>query len=408
MVNQRTNIFFAVLSVIYMFFNSLLLPEGLLWTTLITPLLLVWLMNTKGAMVYFGFLSVTLIFGLIHFPAVGYLWDYVKSFLLLQSVAIFTLSLYCGIRQNENLGKIFKLLAIVNLVLLVLAVSLRLFPVAKPLMWYWVPISKNIPVIPRLKLFTYEASYYSLIIMPVFAYYLFSFLLLKKRPGILLLSLGLSLILSFSMGVLSGIIISVLLVYMFNLNELGRKMNWSLLATGLFFLGIILLALFRWYPDNALFERISNIWTGADTSAKGRLYDSFVIACNVAREKSLLFGIGPGQFKHLGRNDIMEYYQYAVMPSAVRIPNAVAETLNIFGIAGLVIRFFLLIFLFIRMQVRSNYYRLFLFLFLFLYQFTGSFILNVAEYAGWALAFSPSLFREFNRVHFLRPQEGQL
>jgi hypothetical protein len=403
MVNQRTHIAFASLGILYMFLNNLFLPEGLLWTTLLTPLLFIWLMNTKGAIVYFGFLLVTLLFALVQYQGIDYLWDYTKSFLLLQAVAIFTLCAHYRLREHENPGNIFKLLAVVNLILVALAILLLFIPAAKPLMWYLVPISKGIPVIPRLKLFTYEASYYSFIIMPVFAYFLFSFLLLKTRPGILLLSSGLALILSFSMGVLGGIFISVLLVYIFNLNELKNTINWSYFGTGLLFTCIVLLILFRWYPDNILFERISNIWTGQDTSAKGRLYDSFIIAWKVAGEKSLLFGTGPGQFKHLGRNDIMEYYQYAAMPAAVRIPNAVAETLNIFGIAGLAIRFSLLIFLFIRTRVQDNYYRLFLFLFLFLYQFTGSFILNVVEYIGWALAFSPRLFTEFNRVHFLKP-----
>ena len=118
--------------------------------------------------------------------------------------------------------------------------------------------------------------------------------------------------------------------------------------------------------------------------------------------KSLYWGVGPGQLKLIGRDYIIQYYNYSSIPGTIRIPNAVAETLNIFGLAGLVIRFLAIGYLFFKTKVWDNYYRLLLFLFIFIYQFTGSFLFNIAEYILWILAFSPALFPAFNRVHFKR------
>jgi hypothetical protein len=79
----------------------------------------------------------------------------------------------------------------------------------------------------------------------------------------------------------------------------------------------------------------------------------------------------------------------------VAIPNVTAETLTIFGFAGLLIRFAIEIGLFFYTKVWKNYYRLLLFLFMFVYQFGGSFITNVAEYVIWILAFT-NVFKQFD------------
>ncbi|MNE38946.1 hypothetical protein D3C80_1328650 [compost metagenome] len=158
---------------------------------------------------------------------------------------------------------------------------------------------------------------------------------------------------------------------------------------------ILAAGLYIFYPQNALFLRLHNIWAGKDTSARGRTYEAFTIAWEVAKMKSLYWGTGPGQLKSLGRDYIIQYYHYAHIPQTVRIPNAVAETLSIYGIAGLIIRFAVILFLFLRTRVWNNYYRLSLFIFMFIYQFTGSFISNTAEYMIWAIAFCPGILRAF-------------
>jgi hypothetical protein len=66
------------------------------------------------------------------------------------------------------------------------------------------------------------------------------------------------------------------------------------------------------------------------------------------------------------------------------------------------------IWLFFRTGVRYNYYRLSLFLFIFIYQFTGSFIMNIAEYVCWAMAFKKGIFEEFDKKNFRLPRPGRL
>jgi len=112
--------------------------------------------------------------------------------------------------------------------------------------------------------------------------------------------------------------------------------------------------------------------------------------------KSLFWGSGLGQTKLLGGELWKEVYHQAYAMNEIAIPNAVAETLAVFGIVGVLIRLGLEIHFFLRTRVYNNHYRLALFIFMFIYQFTGSFIFNIAEYAIWILAFN-NVFEEFDK-----------
>lgn len=389
-------------SIIYLFFNSFLLPDGLMYTTILTPFFFIGLLRNKGIRSYLVFLLVTIVLALLQLPAVDHLREYIKSFLLLQSVAIFVIHAYYVLREEQYLAALFKTLSSINMVMLGISILFLFIPVLKHYMWYEMSMSEGLPTIPRLKMLTYEASYYSFIIVPLFVYYFLKKALLTSKTGILLLTLTLSLLLSLSFGVLAALLISIFLVYFLNLNELGRKINLNYLAAGVV-LGVLCLLLLYWfYPHNIVFDRLRNIYTGKDTSARGRTTESFVLAWDIAKMKSLYWGIGLGQLKLIGRDYIIQYYKYSLIPGTIRIPNAVAETLNIYGLIGLVFRFLLIGYFFFKTKVWHNYYRLSLFLFIFIYQFTGSFLFNIAEYILWILAFSPNLFTAFNKEHFKR------
>jgi hypothetical protein len=84
--------------------------------------------------------------------------------------------------------------------------------------------------------------------------------------------------------------------------------------------------------------------------------------------------------------------------SDIGIPNAMGDLFATLGLISVLLKLYLEFFFFFRTKVSSNYYRLALFLFIFIYQFTGSFIMNIAEYAAWIMAFHPGLFPEFNKV----------
>jgi len=165
----------------------------------------------------------------------------------------------------------------------------------------------------------------------------------------------------------------------------------------------VLLAILN--PDNPLFNRLLNVVQGTDTSARGRTYESFILAHKIVAEKNLFFGIGPGQLKVFGRNIIIQYYSYSNIPEVVRIPNACADTIVCFGYLGLAIRLGIQLLLFYTTKLFKNPFRLWLFLFLFIYQFTGSYITNPVEYMLWALVFAP-VFKDFitaASVQKLRP-----
>jgi len=393
--SKRHSIFLGI-ATIFMFFNSAGLPDGLLYTTLLAPVFLLFLLNQKGIRTYLLFLLITGALGMVHaVTGIDDPFSYVRSFAMLQAVAIFTIITYDALPGQLEQAGTFKTLATVNLLMLGICLLLRFIPGGTDWVWYTVPISPGVPVVPRLKMFTYEASYYSLLITPLVLYYLLKCWLCKAKVGVLFLSLILSLLLSFSLGVIAGIVISLFLMIIFRFNTLYTKLpvRWLMIASIL--LIILTVGLYIFYPQNALFLRLHNIWAGKDTSARGRTYEAFTIAWEVAKMKSLYWGTGPGQLKSLGRDYIIQYYHYAHIPQTVRIPNAVAETLSIYGIAGLIIRFGLILFLFIRTRVWNNYYRLSLFIFMFIYQFTGSFISNTAEYMIWAIAFCPGILRAF-------------
>ena len=241
-------------------------------------------------------------------------------------------------------------------------------------------------------MFTYEASHYAMMFVPVFIYFFLQYLFRQNRvPGLLMLvMISLPLLLSFSIGVISSLAISGLLVLFLNFRDLlakRRVLNFLITFVVILFALAAILGLF--FPDNVFFERLANIITGQDTSAEGRTGDAFMLSVRILQENgSSWFGIGPGQLKFVGDDIIREYYLY-YETTAVAIPNVAAETLLLFGWVGFTLRMFILLFLFYVTGVWTDYFRLSLFLFMFIYQFTGSYITNPAEWVIWILTFTP-------------------
>lgn len=383
---------------VYFFLNSLLLPEGLLYTTLLTPLFFFQLVREQKLQQLFVLIAVLLVFFILHYFQGINLNLYFKSLFLFVTVGVFALWVRTFFDKASSLDNIFKYILIVNGLLLIPALVSLLTGVCKSQFWYLVPITPGLPVIPRLKMLTYEASYYSLLMSPIAFYAIWNFMLNKSRSTFWYLLMALvPLLMSFSLGVLAGMIATLVCVVLvlFQWVANNKRVKWMVFVC-ICLLLLVIFVLYQLYPDNPLVIRIKNIFTGKDTSARGRTYEAFDIAYLVAKTKSIWFGVGLGQVKEIGRTLIINYYNYSNIPEVVRIPNAVAETLAIYGIVGVVIRFAIEVVLFFKTKVYSNYYRLTIFIFIFIYQFTGSFIFNIAEYVLWMLAFS-SAFPQFNR-----------
>jgi hypothetical protein len=281
-------------------------------------------------------------------------------------------------------------------------------------LWYKNKFTQSVEGFHRLALLTFEASYYSLLFAPIAIYYLAKiFFRINTKPanGTLILVL-VPLFLSLSMGVLGAILIAFLAIYIIHWQKVFYKRNFFnyliIFLVVLFFTATIILIFF---PNNVLLIRINNILSGIDTSTRGRTNESYKLAWMVAKEKSIWFGSGLGQVKELAYDVVKRYLNYWGELEVVRIPNAVAETMAIFGIFGIAIRFSLIFYFFIKTKVLENYYRTLLFVFVFVYQFTGSYITNIVEYVIWVIAFS-TVFKQFdvkqtntNQVSTQKPSE---
>lgn len=387
-INQQWVWLFTLL---IFFFNAFLLPEGLTYTLLLTPVW-VWLLYLQKKLLttVLACLPLALYAVIQVWQGVNLFYYLLSSAMIISLIIFLTLCYYVIHRPQIEWDPIFRDIALLNSLFTILSLPLLFLPSLKQVVWYLVPISSNIPVIPRLKLFTLEASHYSFWLAPVLIYFYSKTIFLKSRKSFALaLILTIPLLLSFSLGVTGCLLIScipVLILYFRNIFP-GTEQR-ILFFIGLAALPLLILLTYHLYPNNVLFTRIKNIFKGDDTSGRGRTYEAFILAHKIAAQKSLLWGVGPGQLKLIGRDIIIRFYGYTHPPPVVRLPNASAETLAYFGYTGLIGRLLAELFLFFKTKVISNPYRLWLFLFVFIYQFTGSYITNVAEYLVWLMAFS--------------------
>jgi len=281
----------------------------------------------------------------------------------------------------------------INLIFCCIAIILFFTPYAE-FLWTIRNLTTEMRDFPRLQLLTYEPSYYSLLLAPLAIYYFLKFFLypttwVKVISYLLLLILPLTL--SFSLGVIAGLLLTFVLFFVLNAHLLRKKRGtFFTIAFILSLTAITLTLLLIFYPENPLYARLVDLMQGKDTSASGRTTNALFLAFQIAERKSLFFGVGLGQIKVVGTEIIREFYNYTLNDIAsIRIPNAIGETIAMFGISGLFIRLGLQVYLYFKVKVYTNYYRIAIFTFVFIYQFTGSFFNNSAEIILWIIAFTP-------------------
>ncbi|MGV3765453.1 MAG: hypothetical protein ACO1NW_04960 [Chitinophagaceae bacterium] len=383
---------------IYFFVNSFLLPNGLLYTTLLTPVFLLWIAHFKKTPVviaaYFTILSP---FVIAHFINGVDAKAYLVSFSLFFTTFIFALTFYFFLKKTTSIRLLYKSLLLLNIVFVILAIITLFIPRLTSYFWTDANISANIEGVYRLKLLTYEPSYYSTLLTPIALYYYLKALRRSlPNPIVIIILISVPLILSFSMGVIIALLAAVSLTLIIKPTHfIARKdIPRYLLGGGVVLATLILVSLVI-PSENILLQRINNVFSGNDTSFRGRTSEAFTLAWEVAGLKSHFWGCGLGQTKILGPALWEAMYHYKFTPAAIAIPNATADTLAVFGVAGVTLRIGIQIYLFFKTKVYQNLYRFALFFFMFIYQLTGSFIYNIAEYVIWLIAFS-SAFEEFN------------
>lgn len=393
---MRINKFFPF-AFIYFFVNSLGLPFGLTYTAILSPLFYWWVVTTRKKEILLPFFVCLVPFFIMHLINGVEQTSFLVSVLNFTAVYIFCQAFYTFLKNCNEPEKILRKLLIINFILCLIAIPLYFTSFYKVL-WMENSLTEGINHFLRLKLFTYEASYYATLFTPLFFFYLLQVIFKQNKINswFLLLMLLLPYLLSFSLGVIASVMAASAITYTSYFKLLTRKrrvLNMFLLfaAISIITLGVLLI----FFPDNTLFIRIGNIFSGHDTSGKGRTSDAFILAKQILNQKSATWGVGVGQIKILGADIIRSYYLYDLDYPTITIPNAAAETLAIFGWTGLCLRIIVELALFFYTKVWTNYYRMLLFLFIFIYQFTGSFITNIAEYVIWILAFT-NAFPRFN------------
>ncbi len=391
---------FLPFALIYFFFNTVALPFGLTWMAVLAPFFYLWVIIHRKKEVLLPFLIIMLPFMVMHIAVSGVeLKTYIVSMLNIIMVYIACQAFYTFFISCNDVEKIFRTILVVNF-FFCLAGIIFYFTPWDHIFWIEQELTRGVRDFRRFKLFTYEASYYATLFIPVFFFFLLQYVFMKNRikNHWLLPMLFLPFILSFSLGVISAAIIAGIVVTLFHSRQLlvkRRIVNMFINAGILFFTVLTILVIY--FRHNPLFTRLLNVVSGDDSSAKGRTADSFYLARQMLDEKNEWWGIGVGHVKLVGHDIVHGYYLYT-KDFVATIPNALAETLAVFGWVGLCTKLFLEMLLFFVTKPWTNYYRLMLFVFIFIYQFTGSFLTNLAEYMIWILAFT-NVFPQFDRQY---------
>lgn len=377
----------------------MLLPKGLLYTNILSPLFYYNLIQQKRKTFLLPFACFLIVYDVIHIYNGVDLPSFVISNFLFISTYFCVVSFYHFINNYEELPRLFKEVLLFNALLAFIAIPFFFAP--RPYQeWFWYinKLTKGFAEFPRLALFTYEASYYSLLLIPVWFYYIFKFMFgtLANNAWTTLLLISIPMLMSLSFGVIGASVLTALVMcYLFRKRLFKFKRPLTIVFISLLTTTFALVLLWIYNPENAFFVRLENIFTGKDTSANGRTIESFTMAWRIADLKNIYFGVGLGQIKLMAAEVVHKYYKYWGILPRYDIPNAMGETLAIFGITGVIFRISLECWLFYKTKVNTNYYRLALFILIFIYQFTGSFITNIVEYVIWILAFS-TVFKQFD------------
>lgn len=388
-------------AILYFFLNGFLLPVGLLYTTLLTPLLLFWIarqQNIGYGLLYFGLAIPFVIAHVIN--GIDNIGFYLSSFALCFTVFVFGIAFSQYLRFCHSLRYIYKKILLINAIMVVISLGFLFLPSAKDVFWNHNTMSLGPVELQRLKMLTYEPSYYSTLFAPIAIYYL---LKLARRelplPAVYCTLVLVPLFLSLSFGVILGIAFTLFLLLLLHYRTLifNSRNRYYFIAGGVAVV-VALVTVILFFPDNVFFRRLQNIAAGRDGSFNGRTFDSFILSMDIARKKSLFFGAGFGQTKVLGVDLFRKFYRTNKFTmNDIAIPNSIGDLMATLGLLGVGLKLYLEAFFFFRTRVFSNYYRLALFLFILAYQFTGSFITNIAEYVIWIMAFRPGLFPEFDK-----------
>ena len=380
-----------LLILIFFIFNTVFLPPPLLWINFLSVFYIFKVLNSKSILILIGFVFLLGMFSVIHFYNGVDIEAYRNSSLIyiLTAYTAITVRVYL-VNNPVKFDAFYKPMVKYNFGLYIVGLFLFFLDIPSKV---FVVYTYEEGVLPRMRGLLYEPSFYAYLLTPWIIYAILKNIKSKASKSDLkyFLLLVIPFISTASIGVISALFLALGIVgflRVFSYMKLNRKV--VLVTTAVFFALIITVLL---YPE-VILSRVVSILNGEDGSANQRTIGSLDVSYQIMKEKSTLFGIGSGQIKIIGNDIFNNYFNYQ-KSNIARIPNAIGETMTIFGFVGLAIRLIIQFLIFIIFKVYKNNYLLILFLFLFIYQFTGSFITSTNEYIFWLLITIP-VFREFN------------
>jgi hypothetical protein len=395
-------------AILYFFLNGVFLPLGVLWTQLLAPLFLIWLFRYPSFWQIKYFFLLTIPFFVAHaIDGILNYGFYLKSWVLFFDTFLFGLAFWQYLKNCHSLRFVFRKLLVINAFLTVVAVFFLKVPNLRKMFWYDNAMSLGQITFYRLKMLTYEPSFYCTTFAPIVIYYVLKVTRKEVKPAWLYLALSLiPLFLSLSFGVILSVAFSLLIILVWDSrNVIFKTRNLKYFVGGVLLIGLVLGSMAIFWPQNVVFKRVANVLSGNDLSFNGRTFDSFKLSIQVVEKTSVWFGAGLGQTKIYALPIFAKFYNYTKFTANdIGIPNAIGDLFATLGLFAVILKLWLEIYLFFRTRVSSNYYRLAVFLFIFIYQFTGSFIMNIAEYVAWIIAFHPGLFPEFDK----KPKKANL
>jgi hypothetical protein len=203
---MRINKYFPF-AFIYFFINSLALPFGLTYTAILSPLLYWWVVTNRKKEIVLPFLVCLAPFFIMHLINGVELKSYFISVINFIAVYIFCQAVFTFLKICNKPEKIFRQLLVINFILCLIAIPIY-FTSYESLVWMNNALTEGVHEFSRLKLFTYEASYYATLFTPLFFFYLLQIIQNQNKINswLLLLMLLLPYVLSFSIGVIGSIL----------------------------------------------------------------------------------------------------------------------------------------------------------------------------------------------------------
>ena len=160
---------------LYFFLNSLALPFGLTYTALLAPLFYIWILLIRKKEILLPFIAILLPFMIIHIAVVEPdTKSYTISFINLLAVYVSCQAVYTFLLVCKDIEKIFSRILVLNFIAYLVAIPLYFTPWFS-LLWDQQVLTGGVGEMRRLRMFTYEPSYYALLFTPFFFFFLLQY-----------------------------------------------------------------------------------------------------------------------------------------------------------------------------------------------------------------------------------------